>query len=244
MPGFLRHTRGQKILKSNDLVLKTFKIPPKLISLQQCQNLISAIDNLTFKLITKFILSAGLRKDEIISFTRGHVIKPDLFNMNRRVPIDLVPQLNGQRTKGSKPRRVYVSVALMNELWDYLNFGERVIRGKLHKEQHGHDSVFVFLNRFGEPFAEQSLNNYYVRLCKGPKKKLDFNVSPHMLRHSYATIELYAESQRVGTTKALAWVKERLGHSSVATTSVYLHCIEMLQEHELSTYQSELDAMV
>ncbi|EAQ52322.1 site-specific recombinase, phage integrase family protein [Vibrio sp. MED222] len=242
-PRFFKHTRGQKIVSSNDLVLKTFKKQPKLISLEQCKKLISVIDNLTIKLITKLILSSGLRKDEVISFTSEHIFKPDLSNLNRRVPINLEPQVNGQRTKGSKPRRIYISVVLMSELWDYLNIGERVIRGKIHKTKHGHNSAFVFLNRFGDPYSEKSLNNAYTRLYTGPFKKINFKVSPHMLRHTYATIELYSESQRVGTTKALAWVQKRLGHSSISTTSIYLHCIEALQDFELSRYQAELDAM-
>lgn len=241
--GFLRHTHRQKIIKSNDIVLKTYKNLPKIITLEQCKQLLSAIDSVTFKLITKLILSAGLRKDEITSFSVDHIVKPDLSNMNRRVPIYLEPQQNGQRTKGSKSRTVYISVILMHELWDYLNFGERVIRARQYKEKYGHNSPFVFLNRFGEPLSEQSINNAYSRLYQGPKNKISFRVSPHKLRHTYATIELYAESQRVGTTKALLWVQKRLGHSSISTTSIYLHCIEILQEHELSTYQAELDAM-
>lgn len=241
MPGFLRHTRGEKIVKSNDLVLKTFKKPPKLLSLEQCKHLIAAIDNQTFKLMTKLMLSAGLRKDEIISLEKRYIYEPSVNQFNKRIPIDLEPSNNGQRTKGSKPRRVYISALLMRDLWDYINFGERVLRGKLYTATHDDESPFVFLNRFGNAYSEQSLNNAYSKLTNN--KCIDFKVSPHMLRHTYATIELFSESQRVGTTKALAWVQKRMGHSSIATTSIYLHCIEMLQEHELSTYQTELDAM-
>lgn len=243
MPGFLRHTRGQKIVKGNDLTLKTFKKPPKLLSLEQCRELMSSIDSATFKLATKLILSTGIRKDELVSFVVSNISEPDLRNLNKRIPVDLEPVEGGQRTKGSKPRRIYVSVPLMKELWDYLHFGERVIRGRKHTEKHGSESQFVFLNRFGSPFGETAFNNTYDRLSEGKSPKINFKVSPHMLRHTYATIELYAESQRVGTTKALSWVQKRLGHSSISTTSIYLHCIELLQEHELSTYQAELDAM-
>jgi len=243
MPGMMRHVRGQKIIESNDLVLKTFKKAPKLLSLEQCKQLMSAIDSVTFKLMTKLMLASGLRKDELVTFVKSHVYEPDMANLNKRLPINLEPQKNGQRTKGNKPRRIYISAPLMKELWDYLNFGERVIRGKKHKAKHGTESPFLFLNRFGDTLGATALNNTYTRLRQDKYPKIDFKVSPHMLRHTYATIELYAESQRIGTTKALAWVKERMGHSSLSTTSVYLHCIEMLQQHELSTYQSELDAM-
>ena len=243
MPGFLRHTRGQKIVRSNDLVLKTFKTPPKLISLEQCRELICSINNRILKLMTKLILASGLRKDERISFEKRYLYEPNMRKLDIRIPIDLVPNENGQRTKGSKPRKIFVSAPLMRDLWDYINFGEGVTRAKKFKTRYGYDSPFVFLNRFGEPYSETSLNNAYRKLYTGVRKKIDFKVSPHMLRHTYATIELYSESQRTNTAAALAWIKERLGHSSIATTSVYLHCIEALHEHELSTYQNELDAM-
>ena len=187
------------------------------------------------------MLSAGLRKDEIISFEKRYIFEPNLKQLNKRIPIDLEPNINGQRTKGDKPRRIYISAPLMKEVWDYINFGERVDRGKKSSDSNNNDSVFVFLNRFGKPYSEQSLNNFYSKLTK--QRKIDFSVSPHMLRHTYATIELYAESERVGMTKALTWVQKSMGHSTIATTSIYTHCIEQLQEHELSTYQAELDAM-
>tara|TARA_R110002124_G_scaffold147630_1_gene312943 strand:- start:13378 stop:14562 length:1185 start_codon:yes stop_codon:yes gene_type:complete len=243
MPSFLRHTRGQRVIRSNDLVLKTFKLPPKLLSLDQCKTLIHAIDNKELKLMTKLILSTGLRKDEVISFEKSSLFEPNMFEPNRRIPINLIPKNEGQRTKGSKPRRVFISVPLMKELWDYINFGEGVTRAKIFEKRYGYNSPFVFLNRFGKTYSETSLNNSYRKLYTGSDNKIDFKVSPHMLRHTYATIELYAESQRTNIVAALAWVKERLGHSSLATTSVYIHCIELMQEHELSIYQQELDAM-
>ncbi|WP_404396198.1 tyrosine-type recombinase/integrase [Pseudoalteromonas phenolica] len=243
VPSFLSHTRGQKIVKSNDLVLKTFKVPPKMISLEQCKQLICSINNKTLKLMTKLILATGLRKDELISFERRYLFEPNMRRFDMRIPIDLVPSKTGQRTKGSKPRRIFVSAPLMRELWDHIHFGEGVSRANKFKSRYGYDSPFVFLNRFGEPYSEAGLNNAYRKLYTGAKKKIDFKVSPHMLRHTYATIELYSESQRTNIAAALTWIKERLGHSSIVTTSVYLHCIESLQEHELSTYQNELDAM-
>ena len=243
MPGFLRHTHGQKVIKSNDLMIKTFKRLPKLLSLDQCRELIGVIDNLTMRLITKLILSTGIRKDEVISFSRRYIFEPDMQKPNIRIPISLEPTSNGQRTKGSKARTIYLSAPLMKELWDYLHFGEGVIRTRCHKKSHGKDPYNLFLNRFGEPFSEAALNNFYRTLYVGESKRLSFSVNPHMLRHTYATIELYAESTRTNTTKALAWVKARLGHSSISTTAIYLHCIETLYDQELSSYQAEIDAM-
>ncbi|MFZ4460751.1 hypothetical protein, partial [Enterococcus gallinarum] len=83
------HTHGQKVIKSNDLMIKTFKKLPKLLSLDQCRELIGAIDNLTMRLITKLILSTGIRKDEVISFSRTYIFEPDMQKPNIRIPISL-----------------------------------------------------------------------------------------------------------------------------------------------------------
>ncbi|KAF7961410.1 hypothetical protein AWV80_00185 [Cupriavidus sp. UYMU48A] len=65
-----------------------------------------------------------------------------------------------------------------------------------------------------------------------------------MLRHTFATLELYHHSQRLPIAQALAWVRDRLGHTSVHTTSVYLHCIETLDDLELTAYQAMIDEML
>lgn len=240
---FLRHTRGQRILKSNDLALKVFKKSPKLLSLEQCKLLMNSINNRTLKLMTKLILSTGLRKDEIISFSKANIFEPNLNKINLRIPVELIPHKDEQRTKGSKPRTIFISVPLMKELYDYIHFGEGAIRAGLYESTHGKISSILFLNKFGRAFSETSLNGNYYKLFKCCPPKITFRVTPHMLRHTYATIELYAESQRTNTMQALSWVKERLGHTSISTTSVYLHCIESLHEHELSSYQKEIDMM-
>ena len=69
---------------------------------------------------------------------------------------------------------------------------------------------------------------------------ISFAVTPHMLRHTFATFELYAESSTKDMAQALSWVRDRLGHSSIQTTMVYIHCIEQLADHELHQYQNEL----
>jgi len=65
-----------------------------------------------------------------------------------------------------------------------------------------------------------------------------------MLRHTFATFELYAESQRRNLASALAWVRDRLGHSSINVTTVYVHCLDMLGEHDLNQYQNEIDSIM
>jgi integrase len=73
---------------------------------------------------------------------------------------------------------------------------------------------------------------------------LDFRVTPHMLRHTFATFELYGESQNRNLGYALAWVRDRLGHASIWTTTAYVHCLDMLGEKHLNRYEQEIDELL
>jgi integrase len=104
----------------------------------------------------------------------------------------------------------------------------------------------VFLSRTGAPWSEKGLNNAYRRLwvsSAGKKPALAFRVTPHMLRHTFATFELFAESKRTNLAEALAWVRDRLGHRSIMTTTVYVHYLDLIEAPELNQYQEEIDTM-
>ncbi len=73
-----------------------------------------------------------------------------------------------------------------------------------------------------------------------------------MLRHTFATMELHHESKAIdpkagrekGIGHGLTWVKERLGHKQIQTTTIYVHCLDAMEAHELNEYQQELDQMI
>ena len=131
----------------------------------------------------------------------------------------------------------------MWELFDYLSFGERASKAKLGRRKRPTGTEPLFLNSDGVSFSEKGLNNAYRRLWAGNNPCLAFKVTPHMLRHTFATFELFHQSQRMAMGQALAGVRDRLGHSSVQTTSIYLHCIDLMEDAELNLYQEELDLL-
>jgi integrase len=234
---FLCHTRAIRHVNSTDLRLKTYKHPPKILTVRQAKQLISAIDNITLRLMVKLALTTGLRREELITFQREHVFKPSQKKMNNRLPIDLIPQPGKQSTKGNRARTIYVPAPLMMTLYDYTLFGEGVKRMK-HAIMRQEDTSKLFLNYLGKTYSDNSLNSLLNKLYKN--RHIDFMVTPHMLRHTYATIELYAESMHKDLAQALSWVRDRLGHSSIQTTMIYIHCIEQMENHELHQYQKEL----
>ncbi|MDP9651354.1 integrase [Paraburkholderia caledonica] len=174
-----------------------------------------------------------------------YLFDPSPGRRSRRFAIDLSP--SDMKLKGNRPRRIYASGRLIKDLFDFANFGEGAIRSRLYRDTKGQASPNVFLNRFGEPWSEKGLCNAYRKLwcpASATQPSLDFKVTSHMLRHTFATLELYAESQTRNLGFALAWVRDRLGHASIATTTVYVHCLDMLGEQLLIQDEREIDALL
>lgn len=228
--------------KKDTLYFPARSKPLKLLNLNQCKQLLEACPHKTLKLITKLILQTGLRNEECRSFPKKYLFDPCREAERKHFPLNLDPK--DMKLKGSKSRRIYVTWQLMKDLFDYVNFEEGTERHRLYRMKQGVSSPLIFLNKDGNPFNEKSLNNSYRKLwdrSKPNNPRLSFTVTPHMLRHTFATFELFGESKRTNLGNALAWVRDRLGHKSVLTTSIYVHCLELLTQNELNQYQEELD---
>ena len=61
-----------------------------------------------------------------------------------------------------------------------------------------------------------------------------------MLRHTFGTYELLRMSQKEGQTKALLWVRDRMGHSSITTTEKYIHAVDLVKCDEVDGYQTDV----
>lgn len=232
---FLGHTKARSKQDSSALMFKTFNSPPKILTVDQVEELLKVDTTETLKMMIKLALAAGLRRDEILSFQRSSVFEPSAQQLTKRIPIDLYPQPGGQRTKGSRARTVYVPGPLLRELYDYAVWSEGADRVKKATEA---DSKYMFLTNAGKEFSENGFNTLLSKLTHSGK--ISFKVTPHSLRHTYATLELYAESRTKDIAQALAWVRDRLGHSSITTTMVYLHCMDHVAEKAIHQYQKEL----
>lgn len=109
--------------------------------------------------------------------------------------------------KGSKERIVPLGKIAENFLQKYLDEA----RPKLLSKK---ESIFIFLAQGGRPISRQSVWKMIKRIVRkaGIKKK----VSPHTLRHSFATHLLERGAD-------LRSVQEMLGHASITTTQIYTH---------------------
>jgi integrase/recombinase XerD len=110
------------------------------------------------------------------------------------------------RGKGGKQRIVPFGDKAVHALKSYMDFSRpRLLKG---------DSEFLFLTQQGKPFTRQG---FWKRL-KGYARKagLEAKVSPHTLRHSFATHMLERGAD-------LRSVQSMLGHSQITTTQIYTH---------------------
>lgn len=256
-PGAMAHTHaGIEYVQSSENRLPVKKEPLKVLSLDECWQLRAAPMSETLQSATWLMLGSGIRNEECRTFPRKYVFDPSALNPNKRIRIYL--DARDMKTKGDKSRYIFISWALMNCLYQYTKFGEGATRANLYEERNGLPSSNLFLNERGEQYSEKGLNNAFRKLCKGFERRgkvippiLPFTVYPHKLRHTFATMELYYESEKLdkngnrkGLGYALKWVQKRLGHSSLQSVSIYIHCLEQLDNSELNDYQQELDLMM
>jgi integrase/recombinase XerC len=140
----------------------------------------------------ELLYGSGLRVGEVASLTVDRI----------DVPRGRVLVLG----KGSKERDVPISEYAADALGDYLEAG----RPRMASE----GSRQLFFNRRGKPFSERDIRSmvqrYGATLLPGRR------VTPHTLRHSFATHLLEGGAD-------IRAVQELLGHASVATTQRYTH---------------------
>jgi integrase/recombinase XerD len=119
--------------------------------------------------------------------------------------------------KGHKERLIPIHDRAVKAVKDYLSeVRPRLVRG---------DEKAVFLNRRGERLTRQGL----WQILKGYAKaaELGTEITPHTLRHSFAT-------HMLGGGADLRSVQELLGHANISTTQVYTH---LTTEHVRRAYQ-------
>tara|TARA_Y100001934_G_scaffold69664_1_gene86478 strand:+ start:578 stop:1465 length:888 start_codon:yes stop_codon:yes gene_type:complete len=198
----------EKIIKDNPaLNLDSPKIPkklPEVLSEKEISNIVKAIDDSyqfakRDKAIIEMLYSCGIRVTELC----------DLETTNLFIEDDLIRVMG----KGSKERLLPLGGRAKRFLNDYLN----KTRDKLIKKT---SSSSVFVSRNGKPLTRAMINNILKKWCLA--SGITKSVSPHTLRHSFATHLLEGGAD-------LRFVQALLGHSDISTTQIYTH----LDKHHL-----------
>lgn len=148
--------------------------------------------------LVELIYSTGTRVGEVVS-----ILLKDIDLENREVMVT---------GKGNKRRIVYLNQSALFWLRKYLE-----IRSNLEFSKSLNRYVknpYLFLNRFGKAISTRSICNIVKKYLR--KAGIEKNISPHSIRHSFAT-HLLQEGAGVREIQAL------LGHENISTTQVYTH---------------------
>lgn len=197
---FFKYLQKEKLIINQTAQLtlpKRRKSLPMVLTTEEVEALLEAPNLKTRpgvrdKAMLEVMYASGLRVSELLTLEKGNVN----FNL-------MVIKIKG---KGSKERYVPLGEYAAEYLLTYLNEVRRYNPNK--------NSKYVFLNRQGGTISRQ----YFFKVVKKYAKEagITIDISPHTLRHSFAThlIENGAE---------LRAVQEMLGHANIATTQIYTH---------------------
>jgi len=200
--GFYKYLAGEKVINTNPIkdvdIPKTGQSLPKVMSYSEVQALLEAKDGVKPKdlrniAMMEIMYGAGLRVSELINLK--------LSDVNLEVGFIRV------MGKGSKERLVPMGSKAREVTQKWIDTGRPLVM----KHQPGE---YLFAARAGKPMTRQSF--WKIIKKNASLAGLAQTVSPHTLRHSFATHLLEGGAD-------LRSVQAMLGHSDISTTQIYTH---------------------
>jgi integrase/recombinase XerD len=178
---------------------KTTRKLPDTLNIHEINKLIDAIDaskpeGMRNKAIIEVLYGCGLRVTELVELKLSNIFADTEF-------IKIIG-------KGNKERIVPIGPVALKLIAIYIN----EVRVHINIKKGNED--FVFLNRWGSKLSRVSIFNLIKSLAT--TVGLQKNISPHTLRHSFATHLIEGGAD-------LRAVQEMLGHASITTTEIYTH---------------------
>ena len=193
-----------EILHKNIVTLKTPKLArklPEILTKEEVKRLINATTNNKSRIIIKLLYSSGIRLSECLNLK---VKDLDLMNKTGWV----------RSGKGAKDRLFILSQDVCNELIFYL------------KNSSPQDNLFTHPNK--KQLSPRNIQKIVQLAAK--KAHIPKQITPHKLRHSFATHLLES-----GTDIRI--IQELLGHSNLQTTQIYTK----ISQEQLRKVKSPLD---
>jgi len=199
---FYKHLRRDELIGDDPTAAlsapRRAKKLPQVLNYAEVQNLLAAPEGaaptaLRDRALLEVMYACGLRASETIGLELGD--------------IDLREGFLRARGKGSKERLVPLGRKAIAAISAYLRSGRPQLVGERHE-------AVLFVNFRGGPLSRQGLYKIVQRHARAAG--LAGQMSPHTLRHSFATHLLAGGCD-------LRAVQEMLGHADIATTQMYTH---------------------
>ncbi len=200
---FFHNILHKKIVDEIKTPKKAKKLPV-VLTRQEVKALITAAKPKRNRLIVQFLYSTGCRVSESV--------KLQTMDLNLKERTGLI-----KGGKGNKDRTIILSK-------EWIKAAKKYLARKKAK------TPFVFSKKNGKPISADTVQ----RIVRGAAKKagIQKEVTPHTLRHSYATHLLEAGEN-------IRKIQELLGHSNLNTTQIYTQ----ISLQELKKVQSPLDKL-
>jgi integrase/recombinase XerD len=170
--------------------------------IKQAQTVYALNTALRNTVIIELLFATGLRVSELCSLNAEHI---DLNNGSIRI-----------MGKGAKERVLQIgNTEVLSIMQRYAEVNST----------HIHESSYFFVNRLSSRISEQSVRFLIRRLCA--KADIRIKITPHMFRHSFATLLLEEDVD-------IRCIQHMLGHSSILTTQIYTQVTVEKQRQILS----------
>jgi len=199
--GFYKYMANEGIVKTNPFSLvsgpKKEKKLPRYFEYNELEELFKVPKTSTALgkrdlLILEMLYATGVRVGELVNIKVS-----DIDTSSKRILI---------LGKGNKERYVHYGEYCEDALNDYLHNGRSFLSGL--------DNEYLFLNNNGGALTERGVRYILDKLIKDTS--INKKISPHMIRHSFAT-------HLLNNGCDLLTVQKLLGHESIKATQVYTH---------------------
>lgn len=218
---------------ASQLTIQTFSPNPQFLHLNKAIQFLEALSPHRLKLMGYLALLTGMRREEVVGLDYRVVPNPAGQDSGKQLQMKLDAAITP--TKGSKTRVVMLPYDLAVALWDYF-WHDWPKLNMLHKKKFGRESTRFFLSQRGEELSLKGFNNAFAKAST----KTEIFCHPHMLRHTFGSYELLRMIRLNGERKALFWVRDRMGHSSITTTEKYIHAVDLIQNDDVDGYQADI----
>ena len=170
---------------------------PEFLTIEEVSKLLNIRTNTPLEMRNKAMLellyASGMRISELLDLKMSNI---DYQNEYVRV-----------MGKGNKERIIPLTKITFKYLDEYIKSGRPyILKTKM--------SDYIFLNNNGQRMSRQGFFKILRQICK--KQGINKEISPHTIRHSFAT-------HLLNNGADLRIIQELLGHSDISTTEIYTH---------------------
>jgi len=184
------------------------------------------------RLMALFLIETGVRKSELLQLRIDDILEGKESNTGNSYSVLL--NARKMKIKYNKSRNIIISSLLREKLLNhyYSEINSKYVNNFIKNND---ESPFLFLSNRSNRLSSDVLNKSFKKasVLSGYFKQHSFSISPHNLRHFYASHFIYnkEKSGDVNLEDAYMYLSERLGHSSVETTkSFYVKIVSKVKQ--------------